>query len=181
MGDIIAEFFRSKPSQPNETEEARIRQDAANLQRFYPGVPLEDAWERSQLSFKANFIVDTKQWRIDALDAREKTYIIVYQDQVMATITNLGGSLTDRGTTVGINQSGQLHFREMHNGTMITFRWLPPAFGPDDVQLVIRNGRDGDWQSVRTWVEARCASVRNTPYMFIDSYLVPPKLGGHTD
>lgn len=181
LGDVIAEFFRSRDSQANEAEEARRRQDAANLQRFYPGVPLEDAWERSQLSFKGNFIEGTKQWRIDALDAREKTYIIVYQDQVMATITNLGGSLTDRGTTVGINQSGQLHFREMHNGTMITFRWLPPAFGPDDVQLLIKNGRDGDWQSVRTWVEARCASVRNTPYVFIDSYLVPPKLGGQTD
>lgn len=181
LGDIIAEFFRSKPSRANEAEEARRRQDAANLQRFYPGVPLEDAWERSQLSLKGNFIVGTKQWRTDALDAREKTYIIVYQDQITATCTNMGGSLTDKDMSVALNQTGQLHFQEMTNGTMITFRWLPPAFERDDLQLFVQDGQIGNWVTARSWVESRCSAARNTAYMFIDSYLVPPKLGGQTD
>lgn len=178
---VIAESFRSIPAPVGESEEERLRRETANLQRFYKGIPLEDAWERSKLALKGNFIVDTKQWRIEGLNPREKNYLIVYQDQVIATWTDLGGCRTDTTRVVALNQSGQLRFRETANGTMITFNWLPPAFGPDDVQLVIQNGPGGDWVSVRTWIEMRCASARNGAYMFIDSYLGQPKLGGDTD
>lgn len=175
IGSGIAEVILST-RHPKESEEERARREAANLQRFYKGVLLEDAWKRSQSALKANFIVGTKQWKIRDLDTTDKTYTVAYDNEVSAGY--------DKGPTgrvkVDFSQTGELHFRETANGTMITFKWRPMAFGPNDPGLWAVN-EHGDWVPIGSWMSSQSAAAKNQIYVFIDSYLGPPKLGGESD